>query len=118
VRKSSSSSSSSQSRSASVSIKRDETTSQRESDVKTAKHNVKSIKKQQKSSKPASPARKAPAGSQAGKTSQAPVTEVFYMEEEKELMNEAKNIVYKNRDDFQRRYIDRMNAVHGSYNGT
>ena len=63
VRKSSSSSSSSQSRSASVSIKRDDTTSQRESDVKTAKHNVKSIKKQQKSSKPASPARKAPAGS-------------------------------------------------------
>jgi hypothetical protein len=86
--------------------------------VKTAKHNVKSIKKQQKSSKPASPARKAPAGSQAAKTSQAPVTEVFYMEEEKELMNEAKNIVYKNRDDFQRRYVDRMNAVHGSYNGT
>lgn len=86
--------------------------------MKTAKHNVKSIKKQQKSSKPASPARKAAAVSQAGKTSQAPVTEVFYMEEEKELMNEAKNIVYKNRDDFQRRYIDRMNAVHGSYNGT
>jgi hypothetical protein len=36
------------------------------------------------------------------------------MEEEKELMNEANNIVYKNRVDFQRRYIDRMNAVHGS----
>lgn len=40
------------------------------------------------------------------------------MEEEKELMNEAKNIVYKNRAEFQRRYVDRMNAVHGSYNGT
>lgn len=40
------------------------------------------------------------------------------MEEEKELMNEAKNIVYKNQDDFQKRYVDKMNAVHGSYNGT
>jgi hypothetical protein len=86
--------------------------------VKTAKHNVKSIKKQQKSSKPVSPARKTAPASQAGKTSQAPVTEVFYMEEEKELMNEAKNIVYKNQDDFQKRYVDKMNAVHGSYNGT
>ena len=40
------------------------------------------------------------------------------MEEEKEILNEAKNAVYKTAEDFKKKYVDKLNAIHGTYNGS